>query len=1037
MITVWGENVDQWPREFLRQIPARVLIRCLESLILPRSGKSNKRPLCLIDDVETPASPNKKLQRTRREAEMDSCNLESLLMVARKKDMWSIKIDPGIMDAKLAAKNDDAQAPIDEWNKRALRLTDDDYEETLCSKACDLLRKVLLRRFRHFKSGVIRSFRKYMCNKYGNEWMELMRAEAKKRRGRKEIERDYDVGMDAIHRASRASFWDWDDGSTLFFWRWPKELHESLRDGMPVWFRKQDLPSYWGRQRWPMKDVERSQLREKIGKVLNRRYVSSGFVSSLTGFFAVPKGTEDIRVVYDATKSGLNDAIWAPNFFLPTIDSVVNQASEETVFGDIDIGEMFLNYFLDSRLRARAGVDVTELAPDWNIKLKEGQRWILRWERSLMGVKSSPYNCVRIYLLGEEIIRGDRRAASNPMRWDCVKLNLPGTESYDPSRPWMYRYDSVACRLAAFLVSYVDDLRTGSQGSQEEGDKLVHYVASKLNYLGQQDASRKRGFASCRPGAWAGAVVESDQDTGLYVTITQKKWDKVKTIIERYVNILQEDKATRGEVMINRKVLEQDVGFLVHVFMTYENLRPFLKGFYLTLNGWRFDRNEEGWKLDKADWEDLAIDLMGESDQWEVIKNECKAKQHGVLSTDGPPMVRMVDRMKRDLEVLESTFAATTPSRRLVRGKGIARILYGFGDASGAGFGASWSKPLPAGAHTDIMRYRFGRWGKDEESSSSNYRELKNLVDTLNEMGRADELTGVEVFLFTDNSTAEAAFARGSSSNRKLFELIKHVKLLEMTRHTRIHIIHVAGKRMIVQGTDGLSRGVLSEGVMGGDDMSAFIPLHKNALERSEGLLTWLQSNCDEVDGNSFVALTVEDWFERGHDVIGGERNVDGIWVPRTATGSYVWAPPPCVAVQCLEELRRARHKRQNSAHIFVCPRIMSSVWQRHLYKSADVVIHIPPGHPVWNSHQYEPLVIGLFFPFLQHEPWQLKRAPRILEMGRQLQSVCKADPLSSGRLLRQLWNFTRQLPKMQEHVVLRVLQGTGDFKIPQTVARE
>jgi hypothetical protein len=42
-------------------------------------------------------------------------------------------------------------------------------------------------------------------------------------------------------------------------------------------------------------------------------------VSSLTSFFAVPKGTAGIRVVYDATRSGLNDAIWAPNFFLPTI----------------------------------------------------------------------------------------------------------------------------------------------------------------------------------------------------------------------------------------------------------------------------------------------------------------------------------------------------------------------------------------------------------------------------------------------------------------------------------------------------------------------------------------------------------------------------------------------------------------------------------------------------------------------------------------------------------------------------------------------
>jgi hypothetical protein len=747
MKVTWGENVDTWPSDFLRQIPARVMIRCLESLILSRNIKSKKRLFVLGPGAEEAKclKKNKRLCRMQKSASEEVANLEDDLVRAGYKSSSST-VGINIMDAKLLAKNDDAQAPVDEWNKRALKRLGRVYDKDTCGRACDLLRRALLRRFRHFKYGVIRSFRKFMIKKYGEEWMVLLRQEIKRRRGRKEIERDYDVGMDAIHRASNASFWEWDDGSTLFFWRWPSEFHESLRDGMSVWFRKIDLPSYWGRQRWPMEESERIQLKDKIGKVLARRYIASGFVSSLTGFFAVPKGTEDIRVVYDATKSGLNDAIWSPNFFLPTIDSVVNQSTEETFFGDIDVGEMFLNYFLDPRLRAKAGVDVTELAADWNIKLEEGQRWILRWERSLMGVWSSPYNCVRIYLLGEEIIRGDRMSVTNPMRWDKVILNLPGTRSYDPSRPWLYKYDSVNNRLAAFLVSYVDDLRTGSHGNQDDGDEVVHHVAARLNYLGQQDASRKRGFASHKPGAWAGAVVEADVNAGLYVTITQQKWDKVKSIIERYVILINSNENAAEDVMIIRKLLEQDVGFLVHVFMTFENLRPFLKGFYLTLNGWRFDRNEEGWKLGKSDWEDMAIDLLGDDDQWEFIKHEAKEKQSGVLSTDGPPMVKMMNRMKRDLEVLKSMFASSTPSRRLVRGKAIARILYGFGDASGAGFGASWSKPFQTGSHITTMRYRFGRWGEDEEGSSSNYRELKNLVDTLDEMVRSDELTGVEVF---------------------------------------------------------------------------------------------------------------------------------------------------------------------------------------------------------------------------------------------------------------------------------------------------
>jgi hypothetical protein len=35
-----------------------------------------------------------------------------------------------------------------------------------------------------------------------------------------------------------------------------------------------------------------------------RRYVERGEVISLTSFFAVPKGTEDIKMVYDGTELG-------------------------------------------------------------------------------------------------------------------------------------------------------------------------------------------------------------------------------------------------------------------------------------------------------------------------------------------------------------------------------------------------------------------------------------------------------------------------------------------------------------------------------------------------------------------------------------------------------------------------------------------------------------------------------------------------------------------------------------------------------------
>jgi hypothetical protein len=57
---------------------------------------------------------------------------------------------------------------------------------------------------------------------------------------------------------------------------------------------------------------------KKIGKVRKRRFIASGPIESLTSFFAVPKGLDNICMVYDGTKSGLNDVIWVPRFPLPT-----------------------------------------------------------------------------------------------------------------------------------------------------------------------------------------------------------------------------------------------------------------------------------------------------------------------------------------------------------------------------------------------------------------------------------------------------------------------------------------------------------------------------------------------------------------------------------------------------------------------------------------------------------------------------------------------------------------------------------------------
>jgi len=69
-------------------------------------------------------------------------------------------------------------------------------------------------------------------------------------------------------------------------------------------------------------------------------------------------------MVYDGTKSGLNSVLWAPWFPLPTVDSHLCAVEKDTFMGDLDIGEMFLNFMLTKKVQMHAGVDLTPYFPD-------------------------------------------------------------------------------------------------------------------------------------------------------------------------------------------------------------------------------------------------------------------------------------------------------------------------------------------------------------------------------------------------------------------------------------------------------------------------------------------------------------------------------------------------------------------------------------------------------------------------------------------------------------------------------------------------
>jgi hypothetical protein len=66
-------------------------------------------------------------------------------------------------------------------------------------------------------------------------------------------------------------------------------------------------------------------------------------IISYIDYFRVPKA-DDICVVYNGASCGLNETVWAPNFWLPTPKSANRVLNYNYCGVDLELGEMVLNF---------------------------------------------------------------------------------------------------------------------------------------------------------------------------------------------------------------------------------------------------------------------------------------------------------------------------------------------------------------------------------------------------------------------------------------------------------------------------------------------------------------------------------------------------------------------------------------------------------------------------------------------------------------------------------------------------------------------
>jgi hypothetical protein len=159
----------------------------------------------------------------------------------------------------------------------------------------------------------------------------------------------------------------------------------------------------------------------------------------------------------------------------------------------------------------------------------------------------------------------------------------------------------------------------------------------------------------------------------------------------------------------------------------------------------------------------------------------------------------------------------------------------------------------------------------------------------------------------------------------------------------------------------------------------------------------------------------------------GGTFREDGIWEPRLAkTQWHLWTPPPAAASVALDELITSRQKRPHLNHVFICPRLLTSMWRKKLYKVSDAVFELPAGfHPEWPSSMHKPLIIGLTLRFIRHPPWQLRNSTAVLDLGREVHNMWKTPTGDVRPLLRQLCDLPPMLDSMPERLVRGMLHPT------------
>lgn len=669
----------------------------------------------------------------------------------------------------------------------------------------------------------------------------------------------------------------------LCWWRWPAAHREEIRLGLAIGLLERPPTSKLPNYA----SGECDAVTEELDRFEASGFLECGDVEVINPSASVPKREAGAkpRVIIDMTKSGVNGRIAQYPTILPSVTDMAAHLYADAWVVETDFKDHFYHYGVRQADRPYLGVRRPR---------GDGTR---RFRKLPMGMRSSPGLCSSRTCVWEDELR------EQPCFDGELVTNLPGTDAHDPSLPFLYRRDADG-DVGPKEEVYVDDL-CGVAATMAKGMALLRTTLCLAGRYGFTMKYNKVKGPRRHGRTFHGFEIDTRAEAGGPKLVVR---DEVRQEVLQLIELALADRR------IVRRALARLVGKLLSLAHGVPHGVTFLRRLWDSLHCLHLPMHRRPSSFDY----DCEVELDSEHRKdllwWETALRD----------GDGSYLLR-----NRDVRT---------------------RMHY----TDGSGFGTGGCGYALGEGKLPRVDFFSGLWRGEAASMTSNWKELRSILLALRRerqraqrAGTRPRLWRTRIYHATDNSCSESILLKGSSTSPRLQQLLREIAYEQQLMQCDLIPVHVAGKRLIAQGTDGLSRGQTRVGALAGTstDVDKFNPLTAVPAPLPAPLASWAAA---QWPGHTYL--------ERPSD-----------WTTARVLGAAtLWMPPPLLARTALNTFLRCRMMAPTTTSaVFLLPRRHTAPWRRLLRHFSSVVSVRAGVGDHWPASEFEPLTVAVCPPWV------------------------------------------------------------------------